>query len=217
MPGGRKKLIDFLADVVARNPDVVINFTGHSLGGLAAPTLALFAREQLGDGPTIRVFSFAGPTAGNESFARYSDKCLNTSDGKNDCLCFRNALDFAASAWNADALKATGDTYEEEKRLLLPDFLTDAFYKELTQLGFERLETAAPIPSAFCKLRLGAAEVGWQHIWPYPAALLGRREALRLVKDTTLSLIGLRARFKLGHAMGTGPIRRKHSSHESLL
>jgi hypothetical protein len=81
---------------------------GHSLGGCLSSTLALALAdtEQTGSAPwdpsggsTVSCYSFAGPTAGNATFASYTDQRIGSSLHR-----YHNTLDIAPSAWNEASL-----------------------------------------------------------------------------------------------------------------
>ena len=66
---------DFIAQ--AATEEMRIHFTGHSLGGLLAPTYALWLYDELRGDPvhprlTFSADAFAGPSAGNQAFADYT-------------------------------------------------------------------------------------------------------------------------------------------------
>lgn len=108
-------LYDFLESEMAGSSEPAsICVTGHSKGGALAPTLALFLRDtQLSWDPssraTVTTISFAGPTAGNEAFAEYSDSRFRIPPenpleglwtGESFCDPVRTTLDIAPFAWN---------------------------------------------------------------------------------------------------------------------
>lgn len=78
--GGNASLLNFLHSQATSAINVCV--TGHSLGGCLSGTLALFLKENQtswdGSGKSIvSCITFAGPTAGNEAFASYSDSMFS--------------------------------------------------------------------------------------------------------------------------------------------
>ncbi len=78
---------------------IKLNITGHSLGGVLSTTLALWLHEKLGKDKLLQyvdfhIHSFAGPTAGNQEFAKYTNDIL-----KDKYICYINELDTVTHAW----------------------------------------------------------------------------------------------------------------------
>jgi hypothetical protein len=112
----RATFIDFLKDEL-RKHNLVINFTGHSLGGLMAPTLALkfyetLDEELLGRVEAINTYAFAGPTAGDYNFAKYSESVFKKKTFK-DHIFYRNDHDVAVNVWNMDGMKRVFGFYDD--------------------------------------------------------------------------------------------------------
>lgn len=111
---GGKTIFDFLKEK-SMQKDIIINFTGHSLGGLLAPTLALLFYElhgkELSDsGASINVYSFAGPTAGDGPFARHTESVfMDEKSPFKSYLFYRNSQDIAVKISNTvDMLEVFG-------------------------------------------------------------------------------------------------------------
>jgi hypothetical protein len=182
-------LLEFLEGELAdAGPDTTIRFTGHSLGGLAASTLALWVREQLGAKPAIEVYSFAGPTAGNARFVEFSAARLPAPRGA--CACYRNELDFASSAWERAALDATIRRYREAHALDLPEVFVAIMLEVAGALCYTRLGVEREVDSKFTSDLQGLAEVAWQHVWPYAVRFLGARAATAILVEIVEGLLG---------------------------
>jgi Lipase (class 3) len=74
-PISQLTLVEYLKTVTNSQTNVCV--TGHSLGGALTPTLALWLLENSSEwdisaSSTVSCISFAGPTAGNQLFAKYS-------------------------------------------------------------------------------------------------------------------------------------------------
>jgi len=107
----------FLRSRAAAKLDVSV--TGHSKGGALCSTVALWLADTQGAqtpaseewdrnrNATIQYYSFAGPTAGNDVFAKHSDAVLNKN-------CYRvwNDHDIAPRAFLPDQLKEIPTLYE---------------------------------------------------------------------------------------------------------
>jgi len=108
--------IDFLKDEL-RMRNCTINFTGHSLGGLMAPILALKFFETLDESllskvDAINTYAFASPTAGDRNFAKYTEGVFRKKPFK-DHIFFRNDHDVAVNVWNSKDMKRVFGFYEE--------------------------------------------------------------------------------------------------------
>ena len=68
--------------------------TGHSLGGCLASALAPWLVEQGFGAATMQVYTFAGPTAGDQAFAYYYDKLFGSRATR-----FYNVIDLVPNAW----------------------------------------------------------------------------------------------------------------------
>lgn len=117
---GDQTLLAFLASQASSAINVCV--TGHSLGGCLSPTLALYLTEQqsVWDGSgasTVSCVTFAGPTAGNSTFANYSDGVFAAATpppnwpalGTN-CDAVRCDLDAAPLFWIADNISKSTTT-----------------------------------------------------------------------------------------------------------
>lgn len=182
-------LLEFLEGELADvGPGATIRFTGHSLGGLAAPTLALWVREQLGSSPAIEVYSFAGPTAGNARFVEFSAGRLAAPGGA--CTCYRNALDFASSAWERAALEATNQRYRDARKLHLAAPFVQLVLALTGELGYTRLGVERQLAARFTDDLRGFAEVAWQHVVPYAVQFMGPKAATSILAEILEGLLG---------------------------
>ena len=174
VPGGGRNLSSFLAGLIPSGP-IQLQFTGHSLGGALAPTLALWFRQSQGqaDGwdpnsqASISAVTFAGPTAGNKDFAALSDSLLG-----NRCLRIHNTLDIVTHGWNhhslatVPALYQTGGISMDTAEKLLLDGLM------LTLSDYEQIESSIPMTWTIQPGKQYSgffAQAGTQHYDSYPA------------------------------------------------
>lgn len=104
MPGAKQTILEFLNSELGQEGKGDICITGHSLGGALSPTMALWLKDIQGKGLSeninISTVAFAGPSAGNEDFAEYSDQQLG-----DQCDRIANSLDIVPHAWNTQTLK----------------------------------------------------------------------------------------------------------------
>lgn len=122
LPGAGSTLYQFLASEVqrARAPRLTIAVTGHSLGGALSPAVALWLADtqQLSDHPesppwdpglkaTLEVYPFAGPSPGDELFAKYYDSRLGKSTNR-----VWNELDVVPHGWEEVMLKKLPTLYD---------------------------------------------------------------------------------------------------------
>jgi len=143
--GAGISLKQFLRSRAAAKLDVSV--TGHSKGGALCSTVALWLADTQGAqtqaseewdrnrNATIQYYSFAGPTAGNDVFAKHSDAVLN----KNCCRVW-NDHDIVPRAFLPDKLKEISALYElkglEEKVVAE---LVDRVSKDVKDLNYRQV------------------------------------------------------------------------------
>lgn len=192
--------LGFAAFLASRlSPSAQLNFTGHSLGGLAAPTLAIWFLqkypEYLDSSKKVFVCPFAGPTAGNAAFADLSQQILDPGN-KGRCICHNNALDVVPRAFAE--LEVVRTIFEPDLKtpFLFQDLIT-MLEKSVTSKYCDLYDISKDVPSVYkgFKTTSGFAdfflELCWQHSVPYfEASLLPaeRQEALLAkLSDSMLS------------------------------
>ena len=102
LPAAGQSITEFLQRISSQ--PITISFTGHSLGGALAPTLALWFKEKQESWDTkghatISCTAFAGATAGNDTFADYS----NTLFKDNPIRRIHDTNDIVPHAWNKES------------------------------------------------------------------------------------------------------------------
>ncbi len=103
-------LVEYLASELESLEKAEVIVTGHSKGGALAPVLALWLAQTQGGSPpetaaawdppgkaTVACHAFAGPTPGNEGFARLYDRVLGDAGHR-----YANRADVAPHAWAID-------------------------------------------------------------------------------------------------------------------
>jgi hypothetical protein len=121
-PGAGLTVRGFLATQVSA--PIAINVGGHSLGGALSPTLALWLSDTRAtwdpaSHATLSVLPSAGPTAGNQDFAAYSDSQIGAGVTR-----LHNSLDVVPHAWVGAALQAVPDLYAPQ---IQPDAVVQGF------------------------------------------------------------------------------------------
>lgn len=185
IPGAKQSIQAFLSSVVQAGP-AKINFTGHSLAGALAPTLALWFKQyqSIADNwdPSgnahITTTPFAGATAGNTAFSEYFNAQLGSV-----CDRIHNRLDIVPHAWEQDTLKTIPNLYTDdgihmsclEKGLLEIILRIVRDYKQVNN----SLKFSWDIQKKFSKSFLDQA--GIQHTASYPV-MLGVPELTKLIK-----------------------------------
>jgi hypothetical protein len=146
IPGFGHSITAFLNDRAALGKINVL-FTGHSLGGALAPTLALWFKQSQNipgnwdpnGNATISTVPFAGPTVGNADFAKLFDQQLG-----NACERIHNTLDIVPHAWEIKQLKELPDLYHPTINMPLDlRLLLDGL--ELIASGYTQVNTSLPI------------------------------------------------------------------------
>jgi len=158
-----------------------MRFTGHSLGGLLAPAMALWfldfldaeGHRDLEARMDIEVYGYAAPTAGNRAFADYLSSRLEASRR------YANGLDVATLVWDEEAMRRMPGLYEPHIRM-------SAFTKSLHSLcmalcegkGYAQPGEAIPVPARVIPARrnLFLLEAAYQHCIPYLEMLQPERK-----------------------------------------
>jgi len=189
----------------------VMRFTGHSLGGLLAPAMALWlldfledvGQRKLASGLELEAYGYAAPTAGNRDFARYLASRLPRNRR------YANDLDIATLAWDDEAMKRMPSLYEPE--IGMSPFIRSLYglcAKLCEGKGYAQPGERIPVPARVAPVRrsLFLLEAAYQHCMPYLDILLPeRKEAIlrEVVKPWTdfasfegLKRVDLRRFFK---------------------
>jgi triacylglycerol lipase len=108
-PGAGTTLKEFLATQVSAPLSLAI--TGHSLGGALSPTVALWLHDVQKEWDpaghaSLSVLPAAGPTAGNQAFANYSDAQIGAEVTR-----LHNPLDIVPHAWTTSDLQQLPTLY----------------------------------------------------------------------------------------------------------
>jgi hypothetical protein len=154
-----------LTDVLSALPDTArLTITGHSLGGTMAATLALLFHETLGKlAANLSCYAFAGATAGNAAFARYSDSVLQ---GKLTRVW--NSLDIVPHAWNSSDLKQIDSLYHD---IGTPDYIKKIVRDVVAlDLGYTHCGTShrlEGVQNEGHNYRKFTGQAGYQHIDAY--------------------------------------------------
>ena len=171
LPGSGLDITAFLKTIV-KSAKIKINFTGHSLAGALAPTLALWFKQSQGTASgwdpnkdaSITITPFAGATAGNSDFAEYSDSVLG-----NSCDRIHNTNDVVPHAWVSKSIEKIPDLYssidislsEIEKWII--DLVADII-KDFKQINNSNSFTF-PLNKEYDSF---IEQVGYQHLKSYP-------------------------------------------------
>jgi triacylglycerol lipase len=159
----------------------VMHFTGHSLGGLLAPVMALWlldrlasdGRDDLAARLKLDVYGFAAPTAGNRAFADYMASRLP------DNRRYANDLDIATLAWDEGAMRAIPSLYEPEVGM---QAIAKSLYGLCMRLcagkGYTQPIERVSVPASVVPARgnLFLLEAAYQHSMPYLDMLLPERK-----------------------------------------
>ncbi|MCP4654227.1 MAG: hypothetical protein GY856_02290 [bacterium] len=173
VPGAEKTLRKFLAQQVRDEGVTRVDVTGHSLGGVLAPTLTLWLADTRGQWDpknkvALSVIAFAGPTAGNGAFASYSDRRIGDTTHR-----VHNPFDIVPMAWNLSTLEAIPDVYQEggikapeDVKLLLDAVVLLVKESDYTQIRAD----APPLPGKINPapdLDDFLKQMPWQHVERY--------------------------------------------------
>jgi Lipase (class 3). len=164
------------------NGRCVMHFTGHSLGGLLAPVMALWLKDQLVlegrqdllDKLDLDVYSYAAPTAGNKSFASYL--AYRVPEQRR----YACDLDVVPQAWQEDTIELMPEIYKpsiEMELALRP--LYNLCLSFARGKGYAQPMPRIDVPSRVVRAKgdLYILEAAYQHMMPYLDMMLPERKA----------------------------------------
>jgi hypothetical protein len=154
------------------SPRCVMRFTGHSLGGLLAPVMALWLVDRLAETHRddltakldLEVYGYAAPTAGNRAFSAYLESRIHPIRR------YASSLDIAPMAWDESSMERMPSTYEPGIRM---QSLTHSLYDLCRNLargkGYAQPGPCISVPSKIVPTRgdLFLLEAAYQHAAPY--------------------------------------------------
>jgi len=186
LPGAGVPLSRALLEL-AGGKDARLRFTGHSLGGLLAPTMALWLIEALeADAQAnslerleLEVYAFAGPTPGNKVFADYLASRLPRLRR------YANPLDIAPLAWTGPTMASLPELYEPDTRMSLFVRPLYALCEAASRVGdYAQPGPAIAIPSSVVRTRGDSylLQASYQHAVPYLDILREERKATIIVE-----------------------------------
>lgn len=171
LPGSGLDITAFLKTIV-KNSKININFTGHSLGGALAPTLALWFKQSQGTASgwdpkgnaSISITPFAGATAGNSDFATYSDRILGDS-----CDRIHNTNDVVPHVWTSKTIKEIPELYSSIG--IIPGKLKKWIIDQVADIiiDYKQINNSNPFTFPLNKeYDSFTAQVSYQHVKSYP-------------------------------------------------
>ncbi|WP_020534254.1 lipase family protein [Lewinella cohaerens] len=103
-------LLSFLQEKISEDSTAVISVAGHSLGGALTQVYAGYLNNKLGANVNVEAWVYAGPTAGDSTFAQNLVQNLKAENYH----AYNNALDVVPHVWQIDSLNKICSIYEEE-------------------------------------------------------------------------------------------------------
>lgn len=150
LPGKGLTLFDFINTLSSQSgKGIDITFTGHSLGGCLAMTLALYyklrfiEKESSINKSDVKVHccTFAAPTAGGKMFVDYAAKIFNGENESGDTyqskfLRVFNTNDLVPCAWVSDELRRFRNLYDDVSPVPenIKKFVLDSVVSSLDEL-----------------------------------------------------------------------------------
>jgi hypothetical protein len=167
--GAGLALGDYLVGLAGAPAAPELRFTGHSLGGQLAQTMALWlvdALDPAGDAAPARidVASFAAPPAGNAAFAAYEASRLPAHRR------YVNELDIVPRAWNPESMATLPELYRPDIAMLpLLRAVYDYARDQSRAGGYTQSGEAIAVPARLVPIPTGhyLLEALYQHTVPY--------------------------------------------------
>lgn len=152
-----------------------VSFTGHSLAGALAPTLALWFKQRQGRAggwdaegkASLSVVAFAGATPGDAAFAELFDAQLGGA-----CMRIHNELDIVPHAWDPAGMATVSDLYTSAG--ISPNLIERALIAGIrkTVHGYAQIGVSFPL-----RWQVQSGATGYltqallQHVHSYPTLL----------------------------------------------
>lgn len=165
-------LLEWICNLIknAGGAKIKINICGHSLGGLLSSTFALWLTDELTamnlfDKLELSVYSFAGPGAGNSSYADY----LNVKIGSK-YTAVNNNLDIAPIVWKeSDMYDVLPGIYGDIRMNDIENDLYTALCRNVFRMDYQTLKTNMTIQSEIFRDLPSdyLIQAGFQHVVPY--------------------------------------------------
>jgi hypothetical protein len=184
LAGEGKSLAEALVSILEASPGpCAIHFTGHSLGGLLAPTMALWfldyleaeGRQDLSARLRLDVYAYAGPSAGNKAYADYLAARVP------GLRRYANPLDIAPRAWEPASMAELPGLYLPAIKM---QPVTSSLYRLCLGItkdkGYAQPGAAIPVPARVVPAKAGLflLEASYQHAVPYLDILQPERKAM---------------------------------------
>ncbi|MEL6628936.1 MAG: hypothetical protein AAFQ92_25685, partial [Bacteroidota bacterium] len=109
--GSSKTLLEFLGSVLAGKSDARVSVAGHSLGGALTQVYSNYLRANLDSSIQVDAWVYAGPTAGDATFA----DGLVSKLGADNYHAYNNRLDVIPHVWQEDSVKKICTIYRNKK------------------------------------------------------------------------------------------------------
>ncbi|RAW92256.1 lipase family protein [Photorhabdus laumondii] len=161
-------VIDKITTEEGKDKILNITVTGHSLGGLLASTIGLYLKRRYINNNNIRIHacSFAGPTAGNDIFASYSDSFFKGTVSPNSYeshfLRIHNINDIVPLAW------AKNDLKKIEKIYPILTIGVKIYIHKTHHINYTQLSPEFSFSEQLNKHQNLLDSIGFQHINAYP-------------------------------------------------
>lgn len=187
LPGEGLSLEEYLKNEANNNRKINVSFTGHSLGGALAPTLALYFKERQGqvgewdsqNNATITATSFAGATAGNKDFASYSNHEMGSAMRR-----IHNLNDVVPHAWNQETMEQIKGLYQNQglEMDLVLKLLLDTVIDVTKDKNYTQIEQSLPFRFPVNKKKdFFLDQISYQHTHSYPLFILGSTDGHKLI------------------------------------
>jgi hypothetical protein len=190
LKSNNKTILDWTLSIidVPNSKKIKLNITGHSLGGLMATTLGLWLTDELnginkGDLVDLKIYAYAGPSAGNNEYRDYLDKTIG-----NNYSSINNYLDIVSHVWEENDVCKLPNIYGDLKMSDLENKVYEYIRDNIIGMNYSKLGNVIPVESKIINdfTQDYFIQAGVQHIIPYLEYALKRSPLISIEVFGTL-------------------------------
>lgn len=166
----KSTVLEWLLETI-NSKKITLNITGHSLGGLMCGVFAAYLMDELKDRSLreyvdCKVYSYAGPSAGNRSYTAHLSKSINEYNR------YTNRHDIATLVWDESDVSSLPEIYKKEDIEMNKKERSafDFFKEEVVGLGYKQPSEPIDVKcniASFFPTKEFLVQAAYQHAIPY--------------------------------------------------